>query len=559
MPGSQLGESFVTVCWGGSVLLLALLVVGIVVLTPLADRINVPQPILLLLYGLVLAVLPGMPALDLNAELVLPVVLPPLLFAATQRTTVGQFRDAAGPVLLLAVGLTVSTAAVAAVVAHLAGLPWTAALVLGAIVSPPDPVAATAVARRLRLPERMVTVLEGEGMFNDATALVMYKVAVAVAVTGEFSASHAGIELLLTLVVGLGAGLLLGWLTKVALAALHDAAAETTVTIAAPFVAYLGAEHFEGSGVLAVLVLGLYLRSYAHPALTARGWLLGRSVWDYADFLITGGVFVLVGFELTVVIGHTTVDSSTVWLAVAVLATVVFFRPLWLFPATALTRTVARRRDAPVPYGWRETAVVSWAGMRGIVTVATALALPHVAEDGSALDWRAPVVLVGLACVLVTLVAQGLTLTPLVRRLRVGSDSDEHAEANELRREAMHAAARTLRDEAGDPVGPAHEAVIAQYEARLHAQNAVSRAMAGALDASGPAGAAAEAAEATTAAEAAEAAERDFENQLSAVLDRASAIEREVALKARTSGTVTPAAADEVLHDIEVRAARTFR
>lgn len=518
-------------------LLLAALIAGIVVLTPLAGRVHVPQPILLLLYGLVLAVVPGVPDLTLNAELVMPVVLPPLLFAATQRTTAGQFRDAAGPVLLLAIGLTVTTAIVAAVVAHLAGLPWAAAAVLGAIVSPPDPVAATAVARRLRLPERLVTVLEGEGMFNDATALVMYKVAVAVAVTGEFSPAHAGIELFLALTVGVGLGLLLGWLTKVALAALHDAAAETTVTIAAPFVAYLLAEHFEGSGVLAVLVLGLFLRSYAHPALTARGWLLGRSVWDYADFLITGLVFALVGFELTVVLGHADTDAATIGSAVAVVLTVIVFRPLWLFPATALARAVAHRREAPVPYGWRETTVVSWAGMRGVVTVATALALPHLAEDGTALDWRAPVVLAGLGCVLVTLVVQGLTLTPLVRRLRVGSDTDEHAEITELRREAMHTAVQTLRTEAGDPPDAAHEAVILQYEARLHAQDVVRQAL---VDARGT--------------------DRDdeiFEERLQQTFRRGNDIEREVALTARATGTVTPAAADEVLHDIEVRASRS--
>ena len=158
-------------------------------------------------------------------------LLPPLLFAASQRTTVGEFRESARPILLLAVGLTVATTAVVAVVAHAGGLPWAAAWVLGAVVSPPDPVAATAVARRLRLPARMVTVLEGEGMFNDATALVLYQVAVAAAVTGALSAGTAALELLLAVVVGLGLGVALGWLARVALAALHDAPAETTVTV----------------------------------------------------------------------------------------------------------------------------------------------------------------------------------------------------------------------------------------------------------------------------------------------------------------------------------------
>lgn len=521
--------------------LVAALIAGIIVLTPVSDRLRVPQPIVLLIYGLLLALVPGLPEVTVDAELVLPVVLPPLLFAATQRTTAGQFRDAAGPVLLLAVGLTVATAGVAATVAHLVGLSWTAAAVLGAIVSPPDPVAATAVARRLRLPERVVTILEGEGMFNDATALVMYKVAVAAAVTGEFSGVDAGVELLLAIGVGAGLGLVLGWLTKVALGALHDAAPETTVTIAAPFIAYLAAEHLRGSGVLAVLVLGLYLRSYAHPATTARGWLLGRSVWDYADFVISSLVFVMVGFELTVVIEHSSTDLGTVGLAAAVLGAVIVFRPLWLFPAAAVARTLARRREVPVPYGWRETAVVSWAGMRGVVTVATAMALPKVTDNDTVLDWREPVVLVGLGCVLVTLLAQGLTLTPLVRRLQVGSDGDEYAKIADLRREAMQAAVDSLRAEAGDPPDPASRAVILQYEGRLHAHDVLQETLRDAdAVASGTAN-----------------DDAVLEERLQAVLRRGSTAEREVVLTARSTGTVSPATADEVLHEIEARAART--
>jgi monovalent cation/hydrogen antiporter len=523
------------------VVLLAALVAGIVVLTPLADRVRVPQPIVLLLYGLLLALVPAVPEPALRADLVLPVVLPPLLFAATQRTTIGQFRDAARPILLLAVGLTAATAAVAAVVAHLMGLPWAAAGVLGAIVSPPDPVAATAVARRLRLPERMVTVLEGEGMFNDATALVMYKAALAVAVTGQFRPGEAAVGLVLAIVVGTGLGVILGWLTTRALAALHDASPETTVTIAAPFIAYLGAEHLRGSGVLAVLSLGLYLRSYGHPAITARGWLVGRSVWDYADFVITGLVFVMVGFELTTVLRHASADgstdASTLRLGAAVLAAVVLLRPLWLFPVVALAASWARRREASLPYGWRETALVSWAGMRGVVTVATALALPSTADGGTRLLWRQPVVLVGLGCVMATLVVQGLTLTPLVRALGVGSEADEATEVRELRLRAMREAVQALRSEADASSDPASRVAITYYEGRIRAQEIVRRT----LEQSG---------------DGAHGSDPELEERLERAWRRGNDVERDVVLTARAEGTVTPAAADEVLHDIEVRAAR---
>jgi CPA1 family monovalent cation:H+ antiporter len=289
-------------------------------------------------------------------------------------------------------------------------------------------------------------------------------------------------------------------------------------------------------------VLGLYLRSYGHPAITARGWLLGRSVWDYADFVITAGVFVMVGFELTTVVEHSSTDASTAWLAAAVLATVVVFRPLWIFPATALARSTARRREAPLPYGWRETAVVSWAGMRGVVTVATALALPEVAADGTRLEWRESVVLVGLGCVLVTLVAQGLTLTPLVRRLGVGAETDEHAEIRQLRRRSMQAALHSLRDEAGDAPDAATRAVILQYESRLQAHDVLQDALRPADRPDRPGE---------------DHEPEDLEERLQEVVRRGNDVERDVVLSARATGAVTPAAADEVLHDIEVRAART--
>lgn len=523
--------------------LVAAVVAGVVVLTPLADRLRTPQPILLLVYGLLLALLPGLPALRVPADVVLPILLPPLLFAASQRTTPQRFRDAAAPILLLAIGLTLATAGAVAVVAHLAGLPWGAAAVLGAIVAPPDPVAATAVARRLRLPERVVTILEGEGMFNDATALVLYKVALAAALTGGFSAATATLDLVLAVVVGTGAGLLLGWLTKLALTALREPSAETTVTLAMPFVAYLGAEHLGGSGVLAVLGFGLYLRQSGQSALTSRGWLVGRSVWDFADYFITSAVFVLLGFELTRVLEHSSTGADQLRLAAVVLLTVVLVRPLWLFPATALARALARRRSQEVPYGWRETSVVSWAGMRGVVTVATALALPVTTPQG-AVWWREAVVLAGLACVLVTLVVQGLSLTPMVRVLRVGTEDQGGTDVLQLRHEAMQAALADLRTRLSDDSSDlALQTAVRTYEARLQAQRTIIEA----LDRDGG----------DESAEAAEAEAEDMERRVRAAFQRASDVERDLVLHRRSTGAVSPAVADEVLFDVEVRAARS--
>jgi CPA1 family monovalent cation:H+ antiporter len=279
-----------------------------------------------------------------------------------------------------------------------AGLAWGPAWVLGAVVSPPDPVAATAVARRLSLPGRLVTVLEGEGMFNDATALVLYQLGVLAVVTGHVTVLDVGWSLLLAVVVGVGVGFAAGTLTRWALSALHDAAAETTVTVAVPFVAYLVADQLHGSGVLAVLVLGLSLRSYGHPSLSSGGWLLGRAVWRYADYLITSIVFVLIGFELTAVLEDSQVDVASLRLAAWVVALLVVVRFAWMFPAAALARFRRRRRLVAIPYGARETAIVAWAGMRGVVTVATALALPFLTDAGEPFPDRHQIVFVALSC-----------------------------------------------------------------------------------------------------------------------------------------------------------------
>lgn len=519
-----------------TLVLIAALIGGIVVLTPMADRLRVPLPVLLTVFGLLVPFIPGVPLVSVNPDLILPVVLPPLLFAATQRATVRDFRDNARPILILAVGLTVATAAVVAVVAHAFGLAWGPSFVLGAIVSPPDPVAATAVARRLRLPGRLVTILEGEGMFNDATALVLYKVAVGAVVAGAVSVASVGLKLLLAVVVGVGIGLVAGWLTRAALARIHQAAPETTVTLAMPFVVYLLADALNGSGVLAVLVLGLYLRTYSHTAITSGGWLLGRSVWNYADYIITSLVFVFIGFELTAVLESSPLGADSITLAVVVVLTLVLVRFAWIFPAVWVQRLRRRRsRNEATPVGNRETTVTAWAGMRGVVTVATALALPALIVDGGTFPERQTIVFVGLVAVLATLVLQGLTLAPLVRWLKVGSDVDFSREVQRLRRRATSAALQAMRDDTGDAPERARKAVILQYEGYLAAQDALVTARHG------------------------EPENEDDPGDMRAVDDllrRAAEVERELVIDARHRGSVSPEVADDVLSEIESRAVR---
>ncbi len=520
--------------------LLGVLVVAVIVLTPLADVVRVPQPILLTILGAVLGVLPNAAPLAVEPEIILPLVLPPLLFAATQKTTAAEFREHAGAVLALAVGLTISTAAVVAIAAHGAGLDWTSAWVLGAIVSPPDPVAATAVARRLKLPHRLVTILEGEGMFNDATALVLYKVTVAALVTGAFSIADTGVEFVLTVVVGIAMGFVVGYAAKLALAALEEGYAETTVTVLVPFLGYLAAEELEGSGVLAVLVLGLLLRDVGHEATTSQGWLLGRSVWNYADFLITSLIFAVLGYELTTVLRDAEVDSDLVVLAVTVVVVVVLFRFAYIFPITSLWRARARRRDVPVPVGWRETTVVAWSGMRGVVTVATALALPTFLDSGEAFGDREAVVVTALLCVLVTLLAQGLTLGPLTKRLGVAGDVDELVEVAGLRDEATRRALAFLDgEECRETSSPVRQAARLQYEGYLASHEAIQRAIR------------------TDAADHEDGRPAPAE-ELRSLLRRVTDAERDLVLDARRTGAVSSGSADEVLREIEGRALRDF-
>ena len=423
-----------------------------------------------------------------------------------------------------------------AVVAHTYDLPWWPALMLGAMVSPPDPVAATAVARKLRLPHRLVTILEGEGMFNDATALVAFKVTLAAVVTGEVSTSGIGVELVLGLVVGVAVGLALAALTRWLLSVIHDAYAETTLTVLVPFIAYVGAERLSGSGVLAVLALGLYLRTYGHAATTSQGWLLGRAVWSYADFLITSLVFAILGYELVDTITATTVTGHALALSGLVVVTLVVLRALWVFGSNSLARGRARRRDVAWPSGWRESAVVSWAGMRGVVTVAAALSLPAAVDAGSLFPGRDEIVVVALSVVLATLVLQGLTLAPLTTALGVGRDDDDAAEVAGLRRLAAQTALDHLRgpglDKAPDEVA---RAATLQYEGYLSAQAAIQQARQGG-DVTGD-----------------EAGE-----QLDRVLRAATDVERALVLDARRRGQVSPASADEVLRDIEARVLRDF-
>nr|WP_237694838.1 Na+/H+ antiporter [Streptomyces sp. SID5468] len=431
--------------------MLFIVLLGVVVLVPVGDRLNLPAPVLMTLFGAALALLPFVPNVAINPELILPLVLPPLLYASVQRTSWRQFAANRRPIFLLAVALVFVTMLVVAAVAHatVPGLPPAAAFALGALVAPPDPVAATAVAGRLGLPRRMVSILEGEGLFNDVTAIVLYHVAIAAAVTGSFSWPPAVGELVLSAVVAIVVGLVLGWIAHKMMGVLGDVNLQIGLSLLVPFASYAIAEELRGSGVLAVLTTALFLSEHMSDADDVTGRLAGDTFWSIVDTMVTGAAFGLIGLELHNVFGTAAHADRLLTGAALVVAAVVGVRLAWLLPAAWLAQRLHRKRDVAeeIPATWRETVVMWWSGMRGVASVALALAVPLKTAGGAAFPGRDAILFIAFAVVLVSLVLQGLTLPWLVRRLGVGKDDAAEREfERKLAVRAAKAARRRLKE-----------------------------------------------------------------------------------------------------------------
>ncbi|NEE11496.1 Na+/H+ antiporter [Streptomyces sp. SID7499] len=431
--------------------LLFVLLLGAVISVPMGDRFKVPAPVLMTLLGIVLALLPFVPNVEIPPDLILPLLLPPLLYAAVRRTSWRQFTANLRPIFLLAVALVFVTMACVAAVADaiVPGLPLAAAFALGALVAPPDPVAATAVAGQLGLPRRLVSILEGEGLFNDVTAIVLYHVAIAAAVSGTFSPWKAGLDLVLSAVVAVAVGLALGWGANKLMEVLGDATLQIGLTLLVPYASYVMAEELHGSGVLAVLTTALFLAEYGSDADDVMTRLAGHTFWNIVDTLVTGVAFGLVGLEL-----HNAIRTASgrwgelLWWAAVVVVVVVLARLLWLLPATWLTKRLHARRDydEDIPVSWRETVVMWWSGMRGVASVALVLAIPLETDAGAPFPSRDEIIFIAFGVIMATLVLQGLTLPWLVRRLGVKADTDREKElAKALAIRAAKAAKERLR------------------------------------------------------------------------------------------------------------------
>ena len=419
----------------------------------LARRIEIAPAILLLFAGIVLAFVPGMPTLELPPELVLLLVLPPLIYSASVAMSWREFKFSLRPIILLAVGCVIFTAcAVAAATHYLIGLPWNIGFLLGAIVAPPDTVAPLAIASRLGIPRRIRVVLEGEGLANDATALILYRFALAAILSGTFSLSKAT-GIFGAVVVGeIVFGVAVGWLSLRARHWACDPQVEITLSLITPYVAYWVPQHLGGSGVIATVACGLYVSWNGPMLISSATRLQGIFFWDLVIYMIEGMLFLLTGFQMRILYEKSKAfPLDDILIATALVSVIIIVaRFAWVYPATYLPRLISpslRRRDPSPPWQW--VFILSFAGLRGAVSLAAALALPFVLAYGDAFPDRDLILFVSFGVIFVTLVGLGLSLPAVVRALGVRQAGHielvaEHEQEIAARREALDVALKSL-------------------------------------------------------------------------------------------------------------------
>jgi monovalent cation/hydrogen antiporter len=443
-------------------------------LVVLSQRLALPYPVVLVLAGLGLSFVPHLPEVRLNPAVVFYFILPPLLFPAALFTSWRDFRRNLRPILLLSIGLVLVTMTAVGWVAHslIPDLPWAAAFALGAIVSPPDAIAATAVIRRLSVPYRIQAILEGESLVNDATALVALQFAIAALMTGTFSIGHAALQFVFTAAGGIGVGLLTGLIMRWVHRHLDDPPVQITVSLLTPFLAYLLADRLHFSGVLSVVAVGIFLGWYSPLIVRARFRLQVFVIWQIVVFLLNGFVFITIGLQLPRILRALRADSlsSIMRTALLVSATVVLVRIAWIFIATYVPRLLSKTLRAIDPSPpWQQVVLMAWAGMRGVVSLAAAFALPFVLPNGNPFPGRDYILFLTFCVILTTLVFQGLSLPVLIRKLGIKDDGVTDEEERSAR-VAANSAALAFVDELATRDGIAPEVIArlrAEYDDRV--------------------------------------------------------------------------------------------
>src|SRR5438094_2965616 len=430
-------------------LILMSLLLAIAALLVAAPMLRIPYPIFLVLGGLALGFVPGVPTLALPPDVVLIAVLPPLLYSSAFFTSLRDLRANARPIGLLAIGLVLTTMATVAVVAHAAvdSMSWSAAFVLGAVVSPTDPIAATSIMRRLGVPRRIVTIVEGESLVNDGTALVLYRVAITAAVAGVFSFWDASWHFLWAVVGGVGVGVAVGFLVAAVRRRLDNPPVEVTIALMTGYFAFIPANALDASGVLAVVTAGVYL-GWRTPELTSvQTRLQGVAVFEILAFVLNALLFALVGLQLPRILdaltGHS--NGSLMWWGFLVASAVVVSRVVFAPVLTYLPKLfLPRLRHGPIRIG--HPALLAWSGMRGAVSLAAALAIPLTTDAGAAFPQRDLIIFLTFCVILGTLVVQGLTLPAVIRAFGIEPENLDEREDAKARIKAADAALVRLEE-----------------------------------------------------------------------------------------------------------------
>jgi CPA1 family monovalent cation:H+ antiporter len=420
---------------------IAIVIVLLCVVTALAeitDKVRIPYPILLVFAGIGIGLFPGLPKVELNPELVFLVFLPPILYMAAWTTSWPDFKAAKRPITLLAIGCVIFTTCLVAIVAHyfIDGLSWAEAFVLGAIISPPDAVAATAATKGVPLPKRIITVLEGESLVNDATGLIAYRYAVIAITTGVFNLWEASAQFFVVASGGIALGLFIGWLfTWIHRITPDNPTTDTTLTFITPYIAYLAGEELHVSGVLSVVTAGLFLSWNSSEIFSQQTRLQATGTWNTVNFILNGVIFILIGLQLPYILDSIEETSFIKILAYGgiVSLAVIIGRIIWVYPGAYIPRLSKRVREAEPETNIRLVTIVAWSGMRGVVSLAAALALPLTMAGGEVFQNRELIIFLTFCVIFSTLVLQGLTLRPLIKLLGITIDEREHQHELDIR------------------------------------------------------------------------------------------------------------------------------
>lgn len=403
--------------------LIIFLLFGVAFLGVLSNRYKFPFPIALVLSGLVISVIPGLPTIALQPNIVFIIFLPPLLYGAAWNTSWHEFKTYRRSISLAAVGLVLLTTTMVAIVAHyiIPDVSWPLCFLIGAIVSPPDAVATTSVTRGLGLDPRLITIIEGESLVNDASGLIAYKYALAAIMAGNFVFWEAGLNFIWVVIAGVAIGLAIGYFMYL----IHknficESVIEVTLTLLTPFASYMMAEYFHVSGVLAIVTTGLYLSFRSDEIFTNESRIMVYSVWESILFILNGLIFILIGLQLRSVMDGIKDYTGTelAWYGLSISAVVIIIRFIWVIPGSVIP-SMSKRINAKRPFNPRNLVIFGWSGMRGVVSMAAALSIPLVLPGGAAFPHRSLIIYITFCVILTTLILLGFSLPWVVKKLKI--------------------------------------------------------------------------------------------------------------------------------------------